>query len=174
MYTLTPDEKTTPVMVYSRNKLIHGSLVTKKEVRVNIWLRMQDMKGYLHLLDTEVLLFGGAPPHSIKFNEYFFPVDRIIGYHIAPPAAEPLDYDPEVANRSMLDVELLMGVFIVKGKVLMSVQIDFGAMIERAQSTWFSVYDAVISNPFLTQMPTIPTPMLLVNPAEVSFGLQAG
>jgi hypothetical protein len=171
MYNLTSDEKTTSVMVYSRNKLIHGNLVTKKEVRVNIWLRMQDMKGYLHLLETEVLLFGGASPHSLKFNEYFFPVDRIIGYHLASPAEEPLDYDPQVVNRSMLDVELLMGVFTLKAKVLMSVQIDFGAMIERAQSTWFSVYDAAINNPFLTQMPTIHTPMLLVNPAEVSFGL---
>ena len=171
MYNLTSDEKTTSVMVYSRNKLIHGNLVTKKEVRVNIWLRMQDMKGYLHLLDTEVLLFGGAQPHSLKFNEYFFPVDRIIGYHLAPPTEEPLDYDPQVVNRTMLDVDLLMGVFTLKAKVLMSVQIDFGAMIERAQSTWFSVYDAAITNPFLTQMPTIHTPMLLVNPAEVSFGL---
>ena len=158
-------------MVYSRNKLIHGNLVTKKEVRVNIWLRMQDMKGYLHLLDTEVLLFGGGSPHSLKFNEYFFPVDRIIGYHLASPAEEPLDYDPQVVNRTMLDVELLMGVFTLKAKVLMSVQIDFGTMIEHAQSTWFSVYDAAITNPFLTQMPTIHTPMLLVNPGEVSFGL---
>lgn len=72
MYNLTSDEKTTSVMVYSRNKLIHGNLVTKKEVRVNIWLRMQDMKGYLHLLETEVLLFGGASPYSLKFNEYFW------------------------------------------------------------------------------------------------------
>ena len=84
---------------------------------------------------------------------------------------EPLDYDPQVVNRTMLDVELLMGVFTLKAKVLMSVQIDFGAMIERAQSTWFSVYDAAITNPFLTQMPKIHTPMFLVNPAEVSFGL---
>jgi hypothetical protein len=44
-------------------------------------------------------------------------------------------------------------------------------MIERSENNWFSVYDATVENPFLSQMPAIQTPMLLVNPAQVSFGL---
>jgi hypothetical protein len=171
MYNLTSDEKTTPVMVYSRTKLIHGNLITKKEVRVNIWLRMREMKGVIHLLDTEVLMFGGSPPQSFKYNEYFFPVERIIGFHLALPAVEPLDYDPTAASLSMHDVDLLMGVFLLKGKVLISRQTDLVALIERSEKSWFSVYEAAISNPFTPQMPTIHTPMILVNPAEVSFGL---
>jgi hypothetical protein len=171
MYNLALDEKTTPVMVYSRTKLIHGNLVTKKEVRVNIWLRMREMKGVIRLLKTEVLLFGGPTPQSLKYNEYFFPVERIIGFHLAPPAAEPLDYDSATANLSMQEVDMLLGVFKLKGKVLISRQTDFVSLIERSENTWFSVYDAAISNPFIPQMPPIHTPMLLVNPAEASFGM---
>jgi hypothetical protein len=171
MYNLTSDEKTTPVIAYSRTKLIHGNLVTKKEVRVNIWLRMREMKGIIHLLDTEVSLFGGTAPKSLKYNEYFFPVERIIGFQLAQPAAEPLDYIATEGNRSMLDVDLIMGVFMIKGKALVSTQTNFGAMIERSENNWFSVYDAIVENPFLSQMPVIQTPMLLVNPAQVSFGL---
>lgn len=132
---------------------------------------MQDMKGFIHLLDTEVLLFGGTPAESLKYDEYFFPIERIFGFHLAPPATEPLDYDPLVANRTMLAVNLVMGIFLIKGTVRMSVQTDFAAMIERSQNTWFSVYDVAIENPFIPQMPAIHAPMLLVNPAEVSFGL---
>ncbi len=158
-------------MVYSQNKLIHGDLVTKSEVRINVWLRMQALPDYVHLLKTDVLFLRGASPKSLKYNEYFFPIERIIGFHLAPPAEEPLDYDPEEANRTVLDVDLMLGVFMIKGKVRISTQSDFATMIERSHSTWFSVYDADISNPSLPQMPTIHVPMLLVNPKQVSFGL---
>jgi len=168
MYTLTDEEKMTTVMVYSRNKLIHGNLVTKKNVRVNIWLRMQDLPNYLHLLKTEVLIFGGAAPQSLAYEEYFFPVERVIGFHLAPPASEPLDYDTSELNRSMVDVNIILGMFALKGKVRAST--DFGSTLEISHSNWLSVYDAQISNPLTPQMPTILTPMLLVNPKQVSFG----
>jgi len=37
--------------------------------------------------------------------------------------------------------------------------------------TWLSVYEAEITSPFLSQIPVIHTPMLLVNPRQVSFGI---
>ena len=171
MYNLASDEKTTPVIVYSRTKLIHGDLVTKKEVRVNIWLRMREMKGIIHLLNAEVLFFGGSVPKPLKYTEYFFPVERIIGFQLAPPATEPLDYDPGASNRSLLDITVVMGVFMIKGKVLISSQMDFATVVERSENTWYSVYDATIDNPFFPQMPAIHTPMLLVNPVAVSYGI---
>lgn len=158
-------------MVYSQNKLIRGDLVTKKEVRVNIWLRMQALPDYVHLLNSDVLFFGGTHPKSLRFTEYFFPVQRILGFHLAPPSDEPLDYETDEANRTMLNVELILGIFMLKGKVRISTHSDFTAMIELSHSTWFSVYDAEITNPFVEQMPTIQVPMLLVNPTQVSFGL---
>jgi hypothetical protein len=169
MYTLTPDEKTTTVMVYSRNKLIHGDLVTKDNIRVSIWLRMQAVPNYFHLLKAEVLFFGGTPPKSLAYDEYFFPTERIIGFHIAPPASEPLDYDPTELNRTMVEIGLMLGVFLLKGKIRISTRTEFATSIEVMHMTWLSIYDAVITNPFLTQLPAIQVPMLLVSPNQVSF-----
>ena len=157
-------------MVYSRDKLIHGDLVTKKDVRINVWLRMQALPDYIHLLKTDVLFLHGTTPRSLSYSEYFFPIERIIGFHLAPPAEEPIDYDPQEANRSMVAVEVMLGFFMIKAGVRMSTQSDFATMIERSHGTWFSLYDADISNPLLPQMPTIHVPMLLVNPKHVSFG----
>jgi hypothetical protein len=132
---------------------------------------MQEMKGVIHLLDTEVLIFSGASSKSARFQEYFFPIERTIGFHLAPPAVEPLDYDPAVENRSMQDVEMYMGIFKTKGRVRISTQTEFTSMIERSHNTWFSVYDVAIDNPFIPQFPTIHAPLLLVNPTQVSFGI---
>jgi hypothetical protein len=179
MYKPGRDEKTTPVMVYARNKLVHGELVTKKEIRASIWLRTQSLPHYIHFLNAQVWFFGGTPPQSLEYSEYFFPSERIIGFLLDPPAAgqpaadpEQLDYDPSVPNRAMIDVECILGAFILKGRIRISDQIDLPAAIEKTHLTWLSVYDADISSPFLKQMPVIHVPFLWVNPSQVSFGFQ--
>lgn len=170
MVTLASDEKATTVMLYSRNKLIHGDFVTKKDVRVSIWPRT-DMPGYMHLWNTEVLFLAGSPPKSLDYREFFFPTERMIAFHIAPPSSEPLDYDPSVENRTMVPVDMILGAFMLKGLMRMSTRTDFASMLEISHSTWISIYDADITNPFMPIMPTIHVPMLLVSPAQVSFGL---
>lgn len=171
MYQLAPDEKTTTVMVYSHNKLIHGDLITRQSVRVSIMPRMQALTNFLHFLKAQIWFFGGGEPKLLRFNEYFFPVQRMIGLHIAPPAADPLDYEAGLVNRGMCDLSLILGVFIVKGKILVSTQVETGANLELAYKSWLSVYEADVSSPLLPQMPVIHVPMLLVRPAEASFGL---
>jgi hypothetical protein len=171
MYTLGPDEKATTVMVYSRDKLIHGDLITNKNARVNLWLRTQGAPNYIHLLKPDILSFTSTPPKSLKFEEYFFPTQRVIGFHIAPPGSEALDYDESERNRFMQDVNLILGPFMLKGKVRISTQTDFASNLEVSRMSWFSIYDADISNPLMPGMPVIHVPMLLVNPLQVSFGL---
>ena len=170
MHTLDSDEKATTVMLYSRNKLIHGDFVTKKDVRVSIWPRA-DKPNYIHLWNAEVLFMAGMPPKSVNYAEFYFPTERMIGFHIAPPASEALDYDAAVENRTMQAVDLILGAFMLKGKMRISTRTDFAAMLEIAHRTWISIYDADITNPFLPIMPTIHVPMILVSPAQVSFGL---
>jgi hypothetical protein len=179
MYKIARDEKTTLVMVYARNKLVRGELVTKQDVRVNIWLRSQGVPNYIHLLRSQVWFFGGEPPRSLEYAEYFLPAGRIIGFHLAPPISshtaveqEFLDYDASVPNRSMLEVECILGAFIVKGKVRTSTQVDLPTNVEMMHMTWLSVYDADISSPFLNQMPVIHVPFALINPDQVSLGLR--
>jgi hypothetical protein len=83
----------------------------------------------------------------------------------------PLDYDPHEANRVMQDVKVLVGTFVVKGRIRISSQTEFGTSLEVARASWLSVYDAEIANPYLPQMPVVQVPMMLVNPERVAFGV---
>lgn len=170
MYQLTPDEKTTTVMLYSRNKLIHGELVTRESVRVSLLPRMPALSNYLHFLKAQIWFFGGGDPRLLTYDEYFFPVERMIGFHLAPPASEPVDYGADLENRAMSELNMILGVFLLKGKLLVSTQVEFAANLESAHKDWLAVYDADISSPFLPQMPVVHVPMLLVSAVQVSFG----
>jgi hypothetical protein len=172
MYVLRPDEKTTPVMFYTHDTVVRGDVVSKQNVlRVNIWLRTDGAPKYMHVLKPQVLVFGGAPVKPLSFSEIYFPTTQLIAFHILPPADEPLDYDPNEANRVMQDVKVLVGTFVVKGKIRISSQTEFGTSLEVARASWLSLYDAEIANPYLPQMPLVQVPMMLVNPERVAFGV---
>lgn len=171
MHQLAADEKITTVMVYSSNKLVHGELVTKTNVRVSILPRMQALTNFLHFFKAQVWFFGGAEPKLINYAEYFFPVEQMVGFHMAPPASDPLDYEPGMVNRSLSEISMMLGVFLVKGKILVSTQVELGANLEIAHKSWLSVYEGDVSSPFMAQMPVLHVPMLLVRPAMVSFGV---
>ncbi len=170
MYNLGPDERASTVVLYSRDKLIHGELVTKHDVRVSTWPRT-DMPNYAHLWHAEVLLLGGPSPTTINHSEYFFPTARMIAFHLAPPSTEPLDYDPSVENRSMQRVDMILGAFFLRGNVRVSTRTDFATMLELSHRTWISIYDAQITNLYMPSIPEIRVPMILVSPEQVSFGV---
>jgi hypothetical protein len=171
MYALAPNEKTTPVVVYARSKLVQGELVTNENVRVSIWLRSQGLPNYIHLLNAKILFFGGSPTKSLAYNEYYFPTERIIAFHLAPPASDSLDYDPDASDRVLVDVNMIFGGYMLKGKIRISSRADFVTGLEVSHMTWLSVYEAEITNPFQPQIPVIHVPMLLVNPKQASFGI---
>jgi hypothetical protein len=62
-------------------------------------------------------VFGGSPPKALSYSEIFFPTAETIAFHTLPPLEEPLDYDPSEANREMDVIELLVGTFVMKGKI---------------------------------------------------------
>ncbi len=172
MYTLRPDEKTTPVMLYSQTSFVRGEVVIKQSVpRVNIWLRTDGAPKYMHVLKPQVLEFGGSPVKALSFSEIYFPSAQLIAFHTLPPTDEPLDYDLDEANRMMQDVEVLVGTFVMKGKLRISTHTEIGTSLEVARVSWVSLYDVEVSNPYLPQMPTLRVPMALVNPAHVAFAL---
>ncbi len=172
MYTLKSDEKTTPVMLYTQQGVVRGEVVIKQSVhRVNIWLRTDGAPRYLHILKPQVLVFGGGPVKALSYSEVYFPTSEAIAFHTLPPTEEALDYDPNEANRTMEPVELLVGTFILKGKIRVSTQTDTASSLEMARVTWMSVYDVVITNPHLPQMTTLQVPMALVNPNRVAFAM---
>lgn len=174
MYTLRPDEKTTPVMLYTQDTLVRGEVVTKQTVlRVNIWLRTDGAPNYMHILKPQVIVFGGTPVKPLTFSEIYYPTTQLIGFHTLPPTDETLDYDSTEANRMMQDVQVLLGAFVVKGKIRISTQTDLANSLEMARISWMSIYDAEIVSPYLPQMPPLHVPMMLVNPVHVAYGVGA-
>ena len=172
MYTIGSDEKITPVMLYTQNALVRGDVVTKTNVlRVNIWLRTDSAPKYMHILKPQMIVFGGGPVKPISFSEVYFPTTDVIGFHILPPTEESLDYDPNEANRMMQEIRVVMGTFLVKGKIRISTQTDLGTSLEVGRQPWLSIYDVEIVNPYLPQMPPMYVPMILVNPLHTAYGL---
>lgn len=171
MYTLRPDEKTTPVMLYTQDTLVRGEAVTKQNVlRVNIWLRTDGVPRYIHILKAQMLVFGGGPVKALSYSELYFPASQVTAFHTLPPTEEPLDFEPDEVNRTMENVDVLVGTFVMKGKIRISTQTEAGVSLEVARVSWMSLYEAEITNPYLTQMPPLHVPMVLVNPEHVAFG----
>jgi hypothetical protein len=172
MYILRPDEKTTPVMLYTHQSVVRGEVVTKQSVlRVNIWLRTDGAPNYMHILKPQILVFGGGAPKAESFSEIYFPTSQLIAFHTIPPTDETLDYDPAEANRMMQPVEVMVGTFHMKGTIRISTQTEMGASLEVARVAWMSLYDVEITNPFLPSMPAMHVPMTLLSPFHVAFAV---
>ena len=159
-------------MLYTQYSVVRGELVIKQSVlRVNIWLRTDSAPKYMHILQPQVLVFGGSPVKALSYSEIYFPTLDAIAFHTLPPVEEPLDYDPSEANRAMQVVDLVVGTFVIKGKIRISTQTELATSLEVARIAWLSVYDVSITNPYLPQMPALQAPMILVSPNHVAFGL---
>jgi len=172
MYILRPDEKTTPVMLYTQHSVVRGEAVIKQNIaRVNIWLRSDGAPRYMHILKPQVLVCGGSPVKALSYSEVYFPTSEAIAFHTLPPTDEPLDYDPSEADRKMESVEALVGTFLMKGNIRISTHMEVATSLEAARVPWMSLYAVSITNPYLPQMPTLQAPMVLISPSRVAFGL---
>ena len=145
-------------------------MVTKESVRVSILLRTDAAPRFFYVQNAQMVFFGGGPARSSNYSEVYVPVASVIGFHILPPAQEPLDYELDEKNRSADVVSAGVGTFIFKGKVRFSAQSGLAASLQMIHS-WMSMYDVEITNPGLPQMPALRVPMLLVHPGQVTFSL---
>ena len=169
MQNLAADEKATLVIIYTMNMLVRGEIVTKERMRVGIWPRSQGVPNLVHIFKPNILLFGGGAPKSFSMEELFVPTTSMIGFHMALPSDEPLDYDERELNRSLEPLSLLLGTFKVKGKIRISSAASLATSLEVLYNGWLSIYDAEITNLFLPQMPTLQTQLLLVHPGRTNF-----
>jgi hypothetical protein len=172
MYTLSPEEKASVVMAYTQSGLIRGEIVLREGVRVNTWLRTEGAPDYIHLYKSQWIQVSGGPLKPLTYSEVILPASIVLGFHIAPPAQEPLDYDERESNRISASLTVLMGMFVVKGKIRISAKSDIATSLQISHAQWLSVYDAEVSSPQLTQMPPFAVPMLLVRAPQVGFVLQ--
>jgi hypothetical protein len=172
MVTLTPEEKVSTIMAYTQTSLIRGELVTREAVRVNTWLRTEGAPDYIHLYKSQWIQFSGGPLKPLVYSELIVPVPIVLGFHIAPPAQESLDYDESESNRINIPLTVLMGVFVVKGKARISAKSDIATSLQISHAQWLSIYEADISSPNFPQMSPFHVPMLIVRPLQVGFVLQ--
>jgi len=170
MRQLTVEEKLATVMVYTNDMLVRGEVIARENARVSIWLRTQGVPNYIHLFKPQVISFAGGAPKTFSFSEIFVPTVQVAAFHLAPPEHDPLDYDASELNRTMQVLDLLVGTFILKGKIRISTQTDIGTSLDVMRASWMSVYESEIGNPYLPQF-RVSVPMLLVNPSLVSFGV---
>ena len=170
MRELTADEKVVMVMVYTNNMLARGEVIAKENARVSIWLRTQGVPNYLHLFKPQVISFAGGAPKTFSFSEIFIPTVQVTAFHLVPPVQDPLDFDSSEQNRVMQPLDVMVGSFMLKGKIRISMQTDVATSLDVMRASWMSVYEAEIGNPYLPQF-NMQVPMLLVNPSLVSFGM---
>lgn len=170
MRQLAEDEKIVTVMVYTSSALARGEMIAKGNARVSIWLRTQGVPNYIHLFKPQVISFAGGAPKTFSFGEIFIPTAQVTAFHLAPPAQEPLDYDSSELNRTMQTMDVMVGSFILKGKIRISTQTDVGTSLDVMRTLWLSIYEAEIANPYLPQF-NVHVPMLLVNSNQVALGI---
>jgi hypothetical protein len=170
MREIAPDEKVSTVIIYTPTMLIRGDIVLRENMRVSIWLRTQGVPNFIHLYRVNLIQLAGSPPRNYSKEEIFIPTTEIIGFHLAPPAHDPLDYDPSEANRRMQSVQALAGSFEIKSSLRVSTATDFAASLDVMNTTWLSLYDAEITNPSVPQL-NMNVPMLLVRPNKITIGL---
>jgi hypothetical protein len=170
-HVLAADEKTSLVMLYTNNALIRGEVVTKENIRVSIWLRMQGAPEYIHMLKAHLLLFGGGIMKQVTFPEIIIPTSEVLAFHLSPPAQDPMDYDESEANRVMEPITALVGPFRLDGHIRLAAQSDAFTSLTVARNPWFSLYFAEISHLYISGISPIKTPMALVRPSRILFGM---
>ena len=168
MRALMPEEKSATVMMYTSSMLVRGELIVRENVRVSIWLRTQGVPNFIHLYNAHIIQLAGSPPKTYTKNELFIPTQELLGFHLAPPAHDPLDYDNSELNRTMELVHILMGSFELKANMRISTAADFATSLDVMNTSWLSLYDAEIVNPYIPQF-KMNVPMLLVRPGKLEF-----
>lgn len=170
MRDLLPDEKVSTVFVYTPTMLVRGDVILRENIRVSIWLRTQGVPNYIHLYNAQVVQLAGSPPKNYTAQETYVPTPEVIGFHIAPPAQDALDFDATESNRKMELVHVLAGSFEMKAKLRISTSADFASSLDVMNTSWLSLYEAEITNPYLPQL-KLNVPMLLARPSKLTINL---
>jgi len=145
-YSIDEDEKVTSVMVYTDTHLFLGDVILKKAIKVSLWLPPPAIPQFIHLHNCNLVLLNSVPPNNtLTLHETFIPISHVIGFHIKPPAHDPLDYDPNTTNRKMEPVSAIIGHFRMDGYLRMSTQTSIDKFLDVSKELFISLYDVDIS-----------------------------
>lgn len=168
---LQPDEKTTPVMVYTQDALIWGNVVTKKSLKASRLLIGVSVPDFITIIDAQNMpTVGNQLLKPSKFTSFFLPVSQILGYHLVPPSIEPYDFDESEPNRAMKPVVIQVGAFHFNANLRISTQTTIKDFLGVSKAQFISVYDLEIVHPYNENLKPVKTNMALVRREAVSFG----
>ncbi len=169
-YTLAEDEKAVQVMIYTLNSLFWGDVVVKSIIRVSTWLRTNIVPDWIPLYNAgSIVTTSGTAPRTNSFNELFVAVPQIIAFHLAPPAADPLDFDPTEPNRQMAPVNALIGTFQMKGSLRMAASSSLRRYLEVTRENYTPLYDVEISNLVLPAFGPVKVPFIMIRQGAAVF-----
>lgn len=169
-YPVNSDEKVAQVMVYTSTSLVWGEVVVKELIRVSTWLRTNTAPDRITLYNAKSLITTSANNlHPTSYPEVNIAVPKILAWHLAPPAKDPIDYDPTEPNRHMVSINVLISTFLVKGSLRLSTNIDLKKYLEVTREAYTALYDVEVSNLLIPHLGPIVVPYILVRQEAAIF-----
>ena len=164
------DEKLTPVMIYTAQKIIRGNAISKQLTQVSFWLMTDMAPNYMTLVDAQVLLFGaGQNPASLEFPFLNIQTSQINAYHILPPADESQYYGSDEPNRIMEPVTALSSIFRFDASVRMATQSNLFMFLNVTKGEFVPLFDVVITSPVLPAIKGVKSPFCLIRQSTTTF-----
>jgi len=175
-YQIEPDEKATPVMVYTATNIVWGEVVTKQAIRVSTWLRTNTAPDSVRVYNAKVLLTTAplSTPRPMSFPELHIAIPLILAFHLQPPEKDPVDYDPTEPNRRMDPVTVLVSTFRMDGFIRVSMVSNLAKYLEITRESFTGIYDVEISNSLLPYLGIIRVPYVLVHKTTSIFTTRQG
>lgn len=164
------EEVISTVMVFTAKEMIWGEVVTKKSLRVSLWLRSVAIPQFIHMYNANVMQVGPTGASKPQFLPHLFiPTLLVLAFHLKPPAADPPDFDPNEPMRKLDAVKCFVGQFQFDGFFRMSVHTDFEHFLEVSKEAYATMYDISITCPVIPGMAPIKVPFTTVRENSVLF-----
>lgn len=165
-------ERVTSFMCYTRQSLIWGEVVIKSAIRVSTWFRTNVAPDVVCIYNAKLLpIAAGITPRPLQFSEIHVTNPEILAYHLIPPEADPLDYDPTEPNRVMDPVTAIIGAYRIDAKMRMSTRSTLKKYLEITRETFTPLYEAEITNMLMPALGIMKVPMLMVRQACTAFSM---
>ncbi|MCL4869579.1 MAG: hypothetical protein KJ063_11465 [Anaerolineae bacterium] len=146
-YTLSEDDKATPVMVYTQNEMIWGDVVTPKAIRIGIWFRTDMAPGIVNVYAAHSLsLWNDGPERPAAYNHIAIPIGLVTAFHPMPNVKEQLFYDPQEPNRKMETVIATVGLLQVRGYLRLATTSTLRQFMDVNRDVFTSLYDIEVSH----------------------------
>lgn len=140
-YTLSPEEKTTQVMVGTPDLLLWGDLITKQQVRMSIFLNTL-AEDFVPLHKVKALFLAPSQQVAPVEKPTLFVKQEEILLFLALHDTEPLPDETE--TRKYEPVEVLVGSYQIEGKLLKSPFSTLENMLMVTRATYLPIYDAKV------------------------------